>query len=70
MEYQCANCRQTFESGRSDQEADAESLELWGVESAHTDSGMCVVCDDCFQDMTSQLSPAAWLAGQHSKPSL
>lgn len=46
--YTCAFCGGTFDKGRSDDEAMAESAERFG---ARDPSDLAVVCDDCFQRM-------------------
>lgn len=44
--YTCAACGGTFESGWSDEEAEADALLLWGnIPPEET----MVICDDCFQ---------------------
>jgi DNA-directed RNA polymerase subunit RPC12/RpoP len=48
-EMRCAHCGKTFISSWTDEEADAETLEYFGVEAAHARSGMVVICDDCWQ---------------------
>ncbi len=58
MIYKCAKCREEFESDWSEDEANAEALELWGCEYANTHAGMQVVCDDCFQAMTAIMPPS------------
>lgn len=49
-EYVCAGCGETFESDWTDEEAEAEMLELFGnvpLEDRET------VCDDCFSVMVA-----------------
>lgn len=45
-QFTCAACGETFNKGRSDEEALAESRLIWG---ATPPPEMCVICDDCFQ---------------------
>ena len=49
-EYQCASCKEIFEKGWSDEDANRESEKLWGVKNASEKIGkeMVVICDDCF----------------------
>lgn len=51
--FKCAQCGGVFDKGRSDEEANAEALDLWGVENATEADGMAVVCDDCFKAFMS-----------------
>lgn len=49
-EYQCSLCHAVYEKEWSDEDADQEALEIWGVEHASADpEGFAVICDDCFQ---------------------
>lgn len=52
--YTCAACGNTYEKLRSDAEAEAESVELFG---AIDEEDKRVVCDDCFIKMTSVVDP-------------
>ena len=49
--YTCEKCGETFESGWTEEEADAEAKHYWGVKNAHDRVGvdMAVVCDDCWE---------------------
>jgi DNA-directed RNA polymerase subunit RPC12/RpoP len=44
--YTCDNCKQLFESGWSEDDAQAESERLWGKRDPRE---MSVICDDCFK---------------------
>ena len=44
----CAICHETFEKGVTDEEANAEALDIWGVPNASQTPGMALICDDCF----------------------
>lgn len=44
-EYKCAICGEVNEKGWTDEEAKAESLEIWGE---IPDGQQAVICDDCF----------------------
>jgi len=44
--YTCAACGGTFEAGWSEEEARAESRDLWGNV---PESELAVICDGCFQ---------------------
>jgi hypothetical protein len=52
--YTCAICRETFEKGQSDEEAQAEYdrnfPECVGMEQV-------VICDDCYNDLGRQPAP-------------
>jgi DNA-directed RNA polymerase subunit RPC12/RpoP len=58
--YHCAKCGQDFDSDWSTAESDAETLRLFGVRDAHARADMRVVCDACFETMTTRDPPAAW----------
>jgi hypothetical protein len=45
--FTCVICNQTYEKEQSDEEANQECLELFGVTPADCDCDY--VCDDCFQ---------------------
>lgn len=49
MTYTCACCQGIFEQGWSDEEAEREAQNLWGVKGAISDPRMVEVCEDCFQ---------------------
>lgn len=51
MTYTCAQCGKTFDSEWTDEEAEAEAQNLFGVENASKHPGMEIVCDGCFEDM-------------------
>ncbi len=46
-EYICAVCRRTFQKGRADEEAIAESLATFGIPIRECK----IVCDDCYKEM-------------------
>lgn len=52
--YTCARCGGEFGSDRSDEEARAEAVALWGPEALKP--GVVVVCDDCFKFLTAPIS--------------
>jgi hypothetical protein len=60
-EYTCAACGGVFGKGWSDEEAAAESVELFGEWPAEQ---MAVVCDDCFNKMVGWKHPQDWRAEQ------
>ena len=49
--FTCNSCNQTFQKGWSDEEANKEGFELFGVKNAIVDQDMALVCDDCFNAM-------------------
>ena len=49
MTYTCEECGGTFDSIRSDEEAEREAENLWGVKDAASNPGMAIVCDECFK---------------------
>jgi 5-methylcytosine-specific restriction endonuclease McrA len=53
-QYQCASCGGIFEKGRTDDEANEEANDIWGVENASENSDMVVICDDCFNRNTKE----------------
>lgn len=58
--YTCEHCRGTFTTTWSDEEANAESREIFGVEP--TDETHAVICDDCFTRLR------AWMAKREPAP--
>lgn len=50
-EYTCEDCGGTFDEGWSDEEANAEALENFGVTNASKDTSMARICDDCYKAM-------------------
>ena len=50
-EYTCSLCKETFDKEWSDEEANKECEEIWGVKNASTDDRMVVVCDECYKMM-------------------
>jgi DNA-directed RNA polymerase subunit RPC12/RpoP len=59
--YTCAHCGGTFESGWSDEDANAEALENWGVTDASRRDDMAEICDDCHAEFTE------WLKSRESR---
>lgn len=57
--FTCAHCHGTFEKDWTDEEAATEALEVWGP--LGTDD-QTIVCDDCYQAMTSEVPPADFRA--------
>lgn len=53
-EYKCASCQNVYTKGWTDEEANKEGKELWGVENATESEEMEVICDDCFNRRTPQ----------------
>ena len=51
-EYTCSMCRQTFDKGWSDDEANAEAVILFGRDGHASD--MEIVCDDCWNKMNGR----------------
>ena len=56
--YTCDACGGVFDSKWSDEEAQAEAVELFGQDPA--DGDMAEVCDDCFKKMTAEIPPENW----------
>lgn len=54
--YTCDQCHGTFDEGWSDEEANAEALENFGVANASRNTDMARICDDCYKAMTSWLN--------------
>jgi len=52
--YQCAICGGIFNKIRSDEEANKEAEEIWGVENASESDEMVRICDDCFNRRTPE----------------
>ena len=55
-EYQCDECHGIFEKGWSDEEASQEAIDIFGKPKEEFESGMAIVCDDCFQKMKPMFS--------------
>ena len=51
-EYQCAICGGIFKKGRTDEEAEKEAENIWGVKHASTSNHMVIICDGCFNRRT------------------
>ena len=47
-EYKCAICSGVFKKGWTDEEANKEAKELWGVDNTNENENMSIVCDYCF----------------------
>jgi hypothetical protein len=47
--YTCEACNQVFEKGRSDDEAMAESKQMWGD---IPPEDQAVICESCFREFT------------------
>lgn len=52
--YKCAECEKVFEKTRSDEEAEKEAFEEWGVSDSSTNDDMAIVCDDCFTGIVAR----------------
>jgi hypothetical protein len=55
-QFTCAMCGETFDMGRGDEEAKAESKERFGLEVS--DETHDVICDDCFKALNLPEGPA------------
>ena len=55
--YECEVCHGAFEAMRSGEELSAEALETFGVQDAHSNSGMGLVCDECYKDVMEWIFP-------------
>jgi len=49
--YKCAHCQETFNEGWSDEEANVEALENFGVVEASKNASMARICDECYKAM-------------------
>ncbi len=47
--YICELCKKEFEKAITDEEANKEAEELFGVKEASNRADMAIVCDDCFK---------------------
>lgn len=63
--FTCACCEQTYTKIRSDEEAEAEHKELWGV--MIPEEAKEVVCDDCFKKELPHMKKAEQAATFHLK---
>lgn len=57
--FTCASCGETFEKVRSDEEAHAEAVEIFGED--ELSDGIEVVCDDCWQKQIAEYPPEDYL---------
>jgi hypothetical protein len=64
--FTCANCGETFDEGRSEEAANAEALEQFGVADASRDPTMAVVCHDCYLEIMVWLGSKALCDGGES----
>ena len=48
-QYECAICHGVFNYGQTEEEANAEAKEIWGVDNASERKDFMVICDDCFK---------------------
>lgn len=55
-EYACAQCLGTFEPVWTDEEADQEAKDNFGVENASSRDDFVVVCEDCYNAMKGLFS--------------
>jgi len=53
-EFKCAVCGGIFEKSRTDEEANEEAKNIWGVDNADKNNDMVLVCDDCFNHRTPE----------------
>lgn len=60
LTYTCSACGGKFESGWSDDEADAEAADTFMVPNAHLNPNMRIVCDDCYKRMNAQIPMQDW----------
>lgn len=51
-EYKCASCKNIYKNEWSDEEANKEAKDIWGVDNASNNEGMEVICDHCFNHRT------------------
>ncbi len=49
--FTCDQCRETFESEWTVEEAERQASEVFGVDNAATTRGMAEVCSDCYEKM-------------------
>jgi hypothetical protein len=49
MEFTCAHCSKVFEGAQTDDEARAETIDLFGVDPSESPDDFAVICDECFQ---------------------
>ena len=54
-EFTCTRCKQTFNKERPDEEAMAESQQIWDAQWGRED--LAVICDDCFKGMGLVMAP-------------
>ncbi len=53
--YQCSMCKGVFDKGWSDEEADKEAKDRWGIDNASQNKEMAVICDDCWPKINPTL---------------
>ena len=52
--YTCEACKETFEKGWTDEEAQAEAEELWSKEAL---KDKAIICDDCYNEFLKWYKP-------------
>ena len=62
--FTCSACGGEFVKGRSDEAANAEARENFGVEEASRREDMAVICDDCYSQMMERLPVDGWVKGR------
>lgn len=62
--FTCAVCGETFTKARTDEEALAETVELFGPVD---DDEMEVICNSCFLVLSSLVDPRQWASGNFFK---
>lgn len=55
--YRCEGCGNTFENDWTEEEANAEAMDNFGVSEASKDPNMAIVCDDCYEALMSHMAP-------------
>lgn len=55
-EYTCDDCGGVFTEAWTDEEAEAEALENFGVPHASQQPSMARVCDDCYQEIMGAIA--------------
>jgi len=56
-EYKCAACKNIYERAVTDEEAQAEAVEIFGE---FTPEDFDLICDDCFKRVDEKLPMASW----------
>lgn len=53
--YRCAQCKKVYKHGWSEEEANQEAVDNYGVSPQDHPENFAVVCDDCYKKLVSEI---------------